>query len=398
MKYGFLFALVLLIGSVATHFLLQDNGYVLINFRGYIVQMSVPILAFLLVLAYLLTRLILRIWQTPRELGEFAARKKEERTSRQIIRGYIAMSEGKLARAERLLTKGAANSQAPLLNYLAAARAAQTQGDRERRDGWLKMAYEQDDGAGNAVLLTQAEMQLADGEFEKARASLNRVRENTSNHPQAIKMLAELHRAERDWSELAALLPELRKNKLVSPTNLARWTIETYQELLADPALDKPGIEALWSQLSRPERKAIELVRARVSALIRCGEKNLAETEIRKALKHAWNADLVAQYGMLELGDTARQLRHVESWLNARPEDPLLLLAAGRICIRSQLWGKARSYLESSLAISPSAEGYHQLGQLMLQLDDRTAASDAFQKGLVLSNAGTPGVPQLENK
>lgn len=395
MKYGFLLTLVLLIGSVATHFVLEDNGYVLINFRGYVVQMSVPIMVFLLVLAYVVTRLLIRIWRTPKQLGEYAARKKAERTSRHIIRGYIALSEGKLARGERLLTKGAANSEAPLLNYLAAARAAQSQGDSTRRDGWLKMAYEQDDGASNAVLLTQAELQLADSDFEKARASLNRVREETPNHPQALRMLAELHRAEKDWPELAKLMPELRRNKLISTAILESWTIETYRQLLADQRLDQAGIEKLWSELPRITRKSTEMIKARVAALIRCGEKSQAEIEIRKVLKNDWDDELVVLYGTLDLADATRQLRLIESWLNARPEDPQLLLAAGRTCIRSQLWGKARSYIESSLAIKPSAEGYHQLGQLMLQLEDSAAATDAFQKGLVLSSVGQPGVPRL---
>lgn len=397
MRFGVLFAFVLIVGSVATHFLLEDNGFVLINFRGYVVQMSVPIMVLVLALAYFLTRLVIRIWRTPRQLGEFAARKQSERTSRQIIRGYIALSEGKLARGERLLTKGAAKSEAPLLNYLAAARAAQSQGDSVRRDGWLKMAYEQDHGAGNAVLLTQAEMQLANGEYEKARASLNRVRQQTAHHPQALKMLAELHRAQQEWPELSQLLPVLRRRKVMAPGELDALTAETYTHLLSDPALDRAGIDRLWEILPRNSRKSADLTRARIKALINCSDKQQAEAEIRKAVKTQWDEELISIFGALELADTARQLRQIESWLSTRPEDPQLLLAAGRACIRSQLWGKARSYLESSLAINPTAEGYYQLGELMLQLNEEAAATEAFQKGLVLSGTGVPGVPQLES-
>ena len=44
MRLGLFLILILLIGSVAAHFLLENNGYVLINFRGYTVEMSVPVL------------------------------------------------------------------------------------------------------------------------------------------------------------------------------------------------------------------------------------------------------------------------------------------------------------------------------------------------------------------
>ena len=145
MRTGFAIIAALLIGAVATHFLLESNGYVLISFRGYTVEMSVPILLAFLLVGYLATRILVRIWRAPRQLGEYAGRRKQAKSGRDITRGYIALSEGKLARGERLLTKGAANSDAPLVNYLEAARTAQMQGDRRRRDGWLKMAYEQDE-------------------------------------------------------------------------------------------------------------------------------------------------------------------------------------------------------------------------------------------------------------
>ena len=64
--------------------------------------------------------------------------------------------------------------------------------------------------------------------------------------------------------------------------------------------------------------------------------------------------------------------------------------------MRNQLWGKARSYLESSLAIRSTPAAYHELGQLMLQMNETAAATTAFAKGLNLSNADSPGVPQLE--
>ncbi len=40
MRFGLFIILILLVGSVTAHFLLENNGYVLINFRGYTVEMS----------------------------------------------------------------------------------------------------------------------------------------------------------------------------------------------------------------------------------------------------------------------------------------------------------------------------------------------------------------------
>ena len=61
-----LVVLTLALAALAANFLLPDNGYVLINFRGYAIEMSVPVLAFLLILAYLAVRLVVQTWNAPR--------------------------------------------------------------------------------------------------------------------------------------------------------------------------------------------------------------------------------------------------------------------------------------------------------------------------------------------
>jgi HemY protein len=175
MKTGLVTVVTLLCGALVAHFILQDNGYVLIHFRGYAIEMSVPVLVVLMILAYMGVRLLVQTLRTPRRLGEAAGRYRQRKASERITRGYIEIGEGNFARGEKLLTRGARNSETPLLNYLAAARAAQAQGDRERRDNWLRMAYEQEPKAAAAVLLTQAELQLENEEFETCRATLNKV-------------------------------------------------------------------------------------------------------------------------------------------------------------------------------------------------------------------------------
>ncbi len=395
MKFGLLVLLVLALGAVATHFLLEDNGYVLIHFRGYAVEMSVPVLAFLLVLAYLAVRLLIRVWQAPRQLGEAAARLSAERAGRRATEALIAIADGKLAKGERLLTRAAAKSPSPLLNYLAAARAAQMQGDRVRRDAWLRLAYEQDEAAANAVLLTQADLQLANGEREEALASLKRILERQPRHPEALRLLARLRREEEDWDGLAELLPQLRRLRHVSREQLDRWTVAAAVGRLGKADLDRTAIDALWRELPRPMRRQPELRRARIEALIRAGADEEAAREIRRALKQAWDERLVELYGQLRLPDPRRQLAQIERWLRQRPEDPALLLAAGRACVRNELWGKARSYFESSVAMRPAAEAYGELGKLLLRLGEDAAATDAFRRGLRAEQGAAEALPRL---
>jgi HemY protein len=48
------------------------------------------------------------------------------------------------------------------------------------------------------------------------------------------------------------------------------------------------------------------------------------------------------------------------------------------------LWGKARSYFESSLAIAPSAEAYADNARLLEQLGENSTALQKYREGLML--------------
>ncbi|MEZ5564077.1 MAG: heme biosynthesis HemY N-terminal domain-containing protein [Gammaproteobacteria bacterium] len=384
-KVGLIIVVALVIGALAAHLVLADNGYVLINYRGYVVETSVPILVLALVLAYIGIRLVVHIWRAPRRLGEAWARARINYAGRQATKGYIALAEGRLARGERLLTRGARRSETPLLNYLAAARAAQMQGDRARRDNWLAMACEQEPAARDAVLLTQAELQLEDGQWPEALVSLNRVRERHPTHPQALKLLGDLHFRRKAWQPLAELLPLIRRRANVPGEMLDLWSIDTYSNIMQVVRLDRVALDKVWDDVPRHLRRNPRLVLTRAQALVACGTIEDAEAEIRRTLNEDWTEALIRIYGELPTADPAAHLKRIEAWLRERPNDPELLLAAGRASIRHQLWGKARSYLEASLAIRPVPETYRVLGQLMARVGESQSASRAYERGLAMS-------------
>jgi HemY protein len=395
-KLSVAIVLTLALVALAGHFLLEENGYVLVSFRGTVLEMSVPVALFLLALAYLAVRLVVWLWRVPRELGEATARARVRWAGRQATRGYIAIAAGKLAHGERLLTRGARRSDAPLLNYLAAARLAHQQGDAARRDGWLRLAAQQEPAAEDAVLLAQSEMQMDDQSFDAAQATLERIRERNPKHNQALKLLAALHWRRKAWRPLLELLPLLRSMAPLPVEKLASWTRDAFAALLDEPGLDAAGIEALWNEVPRNQRGDARLVLARARALARTGSTAVAEAEVRRALREQWDAGLIRFYGELALVEVSQQLKNAEAFLKDRPEDPDLLLTVGRLSFRNQLWGKARSYLETSLAIQPAAETCEALGELLQRIGDKDGAARAFQRGLALGNAGGRSLVRAE--
>jgi len=220
MKFGAIVIVALILSAFAAHFLLGDPGYVAINFRGYLIEMSVPVLVGLSVLLVMFIWLIRRLVQAPRRIGEVAGRYRAGRAGQKLTRGMIEVAEGNFARGERLLARAASTSDAPLFNYLQAARAAHLQGNDKRRDEWLKLAYEHTPEAANAVLLTQAELQLDREQHEQALATLRRLEENSRDHSHALTLLGRLYFRLQDWPQLAVILPRLRKQGRVEQSTL----------------------------------------------------------------------------------------------------------------------------------------------------------------------------------
>lgn len=385
MRLGVWVIVALIAGSVATHFLLTDPGYVIVNFQGYLIEMSVPVLLALLLSILIAVWLAYRLLRLPRKLGEAAGQLRSKRAGKQFTRGLIAVAEGKLTKGERLLTRGAAKAETPLLNYLAAARVAHLQGADDRRDNWLTMAYEETPGAANAVMLTQAELQLANEQYEQALATLRRIEENVPGHVQGTALLGRTYAAVKDWQQLGELLPKLRKHGRVAAEHLDLWE-ENVQLHRLDQADDDPAsIKKIWSQVSTPMRQNPGLIRRYVNRLERAGAAADAEAALRKALKQQWNGDLVRVYGLLQGGSKSHQLKTAEGWLARHGDDPDLLLAAARLCMREEFWGKARSYLESALAIRATPETYQTYGELLSGLGEEDRAANAYRTGLGLA-------------
>lgn len=396
MKFAAVFLAALVISAFAAHFLLADPGYVAINFRGYLIEMSVPVLVGLAILLVLTVWAIRRLLQAPRLLGEAAGRYRASRAGIKLTRGMIEVAEGNFARGEKLLARAASTSDAPLFNYLQAARAAHLQGQDARRDEWLKLAYEHTPEAANAVLLTQAELQLDRKQYEQALATLRRLEENSRDHSYALALLGRLYYRLQDWDQLAEILPRLKKQGRVKQDTIDKWTIRVHRENFAR-AVDGGAVLQEWRNVSRPLRKDVAVLDAYYMNLIRVGMHEKVEKDLTAALKSEWRGPLVRLFGLVEGTDGTRQLKRAESWLGKHGDDPDLLLAAARLCLRNELWGKARSYLETVLSLRPTPEAYQEYGRLLNQLGETSAAADAFRDGLgMVAEGPSLDIPRLE--
>ena len=397
----FLFAALATLGVVTALVLLfrEDAGYVMIGYGRWQVETTLAMLLFLLLLAfatlYLLIRFLVNTYSMPRRLAEWRRERRRRLARRYLNRGLIALAEGKWAQAEKLLIRHAGDSENPLINYLAAARAAQQQGALDRRDHYLKLAHEAVPDADIAVGLSQAELQIAGHQMEQALATLNHLREIAPRHEYVLRMLLRLHERLGDWEQLLALLPEARRRHVLPVEQANRLETEAYLGLIerSGEQGDLEGLRTLWKRVPRHLQHDPDLALAYARRLDTLGEHTEAEGVLRKAIRQHWDERLVDAYGRIRTDHPETQLQQAEAWLEGHENNPVLLLALARLAMQSRLWGKARGYLEASLGMHPTVEGYQMLASLLEQMGESEAAIESLRKGMALAARHEPALP-----
>lgn len=391
MKWLFGSLLILLIAASLSLLAYQDPGYVLIAWGYKTAELSLSLFIILavigFVLLYFLIRLLVTGWNMPVAFKAWRQRQKYQRARRDTNKGLIELAQGHWSLAERYLIRHVSDSEIPLINYLSAARAAQKQSAPDRRDNYLALAHKNMQGAGFAVQLTQAELQLVHGQLEQSLATLVQLHSNSPRHPHVLFLLARIYEMLRSWGDLKNIIPELKKYKIINPEQLTALERVVHRELIiiATQRGKLDQLKAAWQHVPKTLRTDLEMVKHYTRCLLTLDAHDAAEQVVREILKRNWDEQLVYMYGLIESADPDKQLTTAEGWLKANKNNPVLLLTLGRLCKRNQLWGKAQSYLEASIGVQARSDSYKELGQLMEQLEEPDKASSYFRQGLLLA-------------
>lgn len=375
--------------ALITHY---DPGYVLLGYGHWTVETTLALFVVVLLLAFLVIYYTLRFASNalhmPQRMHEWSSRRRTRRARKDLTRGLIELAEGHWSNAERKLVKHVGDSETPLLNYLAAARAAQGQEAHERRDAYLHQAHESLPSADIAVGLTQAELQISHRQREQALATLQHLHTIAPKHTLVLSMLKDLYISLSEWRSLIELLPSLRKRKAVSADDLDKLEIRAYTELLSTEVRTH-GIDAMeqvWRSIPHKLHFNHTILCGYIRHLIKFDRTAIVEPVLREALKKNWSEYLVYLYGRIKGDDSNQQLLQAERWIRTHPASAMLFLTLGRLSERNSLWGKARSYFETSLGLAEHADTYYELGTLMEQTGDVDKAREYYRKGLELSS------------
>jgi HemY protein len=396
------FGLLLLSGVLGT-LIAQDPGYVLVSWNDLSFETSLWFGLVLLLVLFFVVRLLRGGYRALTGTGAgvraWTSRRMQRRAQRLSTQGLLSLAEGEPGRAYKLLMDAAPRVETPLVNYLAAARAAHDAQRPEDRDAALEQALEVTPAATLAVGLTRAELLMANRQWEQALSTLLPLRAGVPRNLVVLRMLRRVYEQLEDWRALAELVPDLKRAGVVEGDALDALERRTWRAELARAAAlargsdDPTSLEALWRDVPRHLHSQPEMVAAYAQALMSVDADAQAESVLRSVLRKHWDEGLVALYGRVRGADARAQLRAAQGWIDDHRDDAVLLLTLGRLALRCEDWDKAQAYLEASLAARDSAEAHAELGRFEARRGDGALAARHFLDGLRLQPGYLPELP-----
>ncbi|PKQ72054.1 heme biosynthesis protein HemY [Aeromonas sobria] len=362
-----------------------NKGYVLIALGNYTIESSVTSAVILAVLFYgallLIEWLLGRVFGLRRKTQGWYGSRRRRKANQQTVAATLAMAEGHYSQAEKLMIKGASNSDTPLLNYLSAAKAAQARGDDARRDQYLQKAQEENPKAELALTLTQTQLQIEQGQYDTALAMLESVYALNPRHPMVLDQLRQVHLARKDWSALCDLIPALHKVGKLTPKQEEELLQQAWSGRLQQAASSLETLKAVWQDLPRKLRLEPELLACYGDLLRQLGADGEAATLWQEALRKQPMPQLLARLPKLKLDNYQPLL----ALLQKQQGQPNVDTALAQLYLLAGQLDDAQKLLEQEVVSAPSAAAYHALGQLMDKRRLTNKANEYYRQALELA-------------
>jgi HemY protein len=365
-----------------------DPGYVVLVYPPWRLEISfisfVLLIAALVVGGVLLLRLASLTLNLPRIVRELRARRAARKRDENFVGGLRAFAECRYKDAEQALGswQGESGDARTGLARVLAARAAQDMRAPAQRERHVREAAEH--GAELAAQLLEAEARLDAEDTTGALAAIQSAREIAPHHTALLRLELKARQRTGQWDEVERLLDILARSNALEPVLATQLRRATYAENIKRRAQDDRALLEYWKKVPGEFKTDPQVAQAAARAFMERGGADTALDVIEAALGKSWDEDLVALYGQVAGTSPTRQIEQAEKWLHGQPRDARLLLTLAQLCSAQQLWGKAQSYLEASLALAPSTEAHVRMAELKTQSGLPTEACQHYQKALDL--------------
>ena len=386
MRFLFWFLLLAIAAVVAALAARLNAGYALLVAPPYRIELSLNLLLVLVVGAfaalYFGLRVIVRTVQLPAQVRAWRRTQKKDRARAKLDAAIVALLEGRYGKAQQQAQEALALPHSSGLAALVAARAAIDVRQFDAAEEFLSRPETQSTSLAVSRLTLSAEIALEQGQPQEALRILEALKREAGMHTAALRLELRATQAARRFADIPALVEQLIKRGVFDAMQGEQVRIVAQREQLRALAHDAAGLRDAWNRLPESMRTQPPIARAAALSFLQLGGDREAADLVVRSLDREWDSELVELYGECRVPDATRQIEQVEQWLATHNQDAVLLRVLGTLCQRQQLWGKAQTYLEASVALDNHWRTHLALGEMLGRLGKKDEAKTLFVAAL----------------
>lgn len=370
-------------GSV--FFAFNEHGVYRINFNTFVIANFL----FVCVL-YILLHVLMATIRIPARVKAYARRRRLKAARHSLRQAGLSYFEGRYQKSEQQAKRAIEDEYAPenrVLALMFAARSSHLMRDTLERDKYLEQIKVEPSRLQLSRYLLEAESALAQKDYEKMQEALAQANILSPNLTYALRLELQMQAAQKRPQKILSIVEKLVKVDAIEAKEAALYRLSAYKQQLVSlvqadeikiwlksvPDAEQKGPLSVFVAQKYQQLGLFTEANAWTSKFYNINTEPELLPVFAKSVEHL---DAAGQRKSLELA---------EGWLKAHPNDSALLLCLGKLAMAHQLWGKAQSYLEASIAVSPSLDAHLTLAKLLRQLEKPDQALTQENKALNLA-------------
>lgn len=369
-------------GSV--FFAFDSQGIYRINFNAFVIANFL----FVCVL-YAFLHLLATTLRLPARVKAYARRRRLKAARSALCQSGLSFFEGRYQKSEQQAQRaieGESDPENRVLALIFAARSAHIMQDDLQCEKYLGQIKIESSQLQLSRYLLEAEIALGQKNDEKMQKALAQADILAPNLPDVLRLKLQLQVARKCPHKVLALVDKLAKMDAIAAKETSFYRLSAYKLQLA-ALLQADEIRAWLKTVPDDQKVLLSVDVAQKYQQLEFFSE--AANWVSKYYSLHSEPELLSVFAKsvayLDAAEQRKALEQAESWLKEQPNDAALLLCLGKLTMAHQLWGKAQSYLEASIAVSPSLDAYLTLAKLLYQLEKPAQAQLQENKALNLA-------------